>query len=201
MQIPIKKSQKIVYQNYRTIWQKVFEIPKNGVNLDNSNQNKQELKQKLNQSDSSENNQKKEIVMEVYGTNQTVLVCAFDIFGNLILNSQFRFGPERFLLEFPGGACDDKENIEKTAQKELLEETGYSGDLQHFETRVDGGYATGFTHIFIAQNCQKIQQNNLETEEIITNLIIKPTEFVKLIQNPDFIHADLLAKLLYLGII
>ena len=86
--------------------------------------------------------------------------------------------------------------IKKILKKQL--KTGYSGDLQYFETRVDGGYATGFTHIFIAQNCQKIQQNNLETEEIITNLIVKPTEFVKLIQNPDFIHADLLAKLLYL---
>lgn len=197
MTIPIKKSQKIVYQNYRTIWQKVFEIPKKQVysNLEKSSQlNQNNLKEKI-QKDTQE------ITMEVYGTNHTVLVCALDIFGSLILNSQFRFGPEKFLLEFPGGGCLDEEDIVKTAQKELLEETGYCGNLELFQTRVDGSYATGLTHIFIARTCQKIQENNLETEEIITSLIIKSTEFRDLVQNPDFIHADLLARILYLGII
>lgn len=190
MPIPIKKSQKIVYQNFRTIWQKVFEISQK----DSSNSS-------LEGGKNPQNLQKREIVMEVYGTSYTVLVCALDTFGNLILNSQFRFGPEKFLLEFPSGGCDKIENIEKTAQKELLEETGYQGNLEYFQMRVDGGYSTGQTHIFIAKNCQKTQENSLEAEEIITNLLIKPSEFVKLIQNPDFIHADLFARLLYQKVI
>lgn len=175
---PIKKSQTTVYRNYRVVLQKVFELP----NL-------------------TDNQEKKEITMEVFETSNTVIVCALDLSGNLILNRQFRFGPEQFLLEFPGGGCDQLSEIKNMAKRELLEETGYEGDLEFLETVPDGPYYTGQTHIFVARNCQLISEPTPEIEEIITNILIKPTEFKSLITNPDFVHANWLAKLIYLKVI
>ncbi len=45
--------------------------------------------------------------------------------GNLIMERQFRYPPQLEFIELPAGKIDHGEDILLTAQRELLEETGY----------------------------------------------------------------------------
>lgn len=46
--------------------------------------------------------------------------------GNLLLERQFRYPLNRVFIELPAGKIDKGEDILMTAQRELLEETGYT---------------------------------------------------------------------------
>lgn len=73
--------------------------------------------------------------------------------GNLLLERQFRYPLNRVFTELPAGKIDPGENILKTGQRELQEETGYSAQewiylgLQHPCI----GYATEVIHMFLAK--------------------------------------------------
>lgn len=45
--------------------------------------------------------------------------------GNLVLERQFRYAPRQEFIELPAGKIDHGEDILVTAQRELMEETGY----------------------------------------------------------------------------
>jgi len=45
--------------------------------------------------------------------------------GNLVMERQYRYPPRREFIELPAGKIDHGEDILVTAQRELLEETGY----------------------------------------------------------------------------
>jgi ADP-ribose pyrophosphatase len=45
--------------------------------------------------------------------------------GNLIMERQYRYAPQREFIELPAGKIDAGEDALLTAQRELLEETGY----------------------------------------------------------------------------
>lgn len=48
--------------------------------------------------------------------------------GNLVMERQYRYAPHREFIELPAGKIDPGEDILLTAQRELLEETGYVAD-------------------------------------------------------------------------
>lgn len=45
--------------------------------------------------------------------------------GNLLMERQYRYAPQREFIELPAGKIDNNEDILLCAQRELLEETGY----------------------------------------------------------------------------
>ena len=55
--------------------------------------------------------------------------------GRLVLERQFRYPVGRVLLEFPAGKIDPGEATLRCAQRELLEETGYSARVGLFITK------------------------------------------------------------------
>jgi ADP-ribose pyrophosphatase len=77
--------------------------------------------------------------------------------GNLVMERQFRYPPQREFIELPAGKIDHGEDILVTAQRELLEETGYvASDWLHLTTvwpcigyadeRMEYFLARGLTH-------------------------------------------------------
>lgn len=77
--------------------------------------------------------------------------------GNLLMERQFRYAPRQEFIEIPAGKIDHGEDVLTTAQRELLEETGYvAREWTHLTTawpcigfsdeRMEYFLARGLTH-------------------------------------------------------
>lgn len=99
--------------------------------------------------------------------------------GRVILVRQYKQGAG-VCVEIPGGARDKpNETPEETAQRELLEETGYRpgkvialGPPQYMSTRNSG--AT--TQLLLALDCAKVQTGKLETSGEEIEVLLMPWE-------------------------
>jgi ADP-ribose pyrophosphatase len=73
--------------------------------------------------------------------------------GNLVMERQFRYPLQREFIELPAGKIDNGEDILRTAQRELLEETGYvASEWYHLTTAWPCiGYADERMEYFVAR--------------------------------------------------
>ncbi len=108
----------------------------------------------------------------------SVSVLAITADTNVLLARQFRPGPERVLLELPGGNVDLGETPQDAALRELLEETGYAaGTLQYLGHCLDCAYSTRIKHSFVATACTRVSQVSLEDREFIHVVQVSLEEF------------------------
>lgn len=78
--------------------------------------------------------------------------------GNLVMERQFRYPLHREFIELPAGKIDDGEDILVTAQRELLEETGYvAGEWIHLTTAWPCiGYSDERMEYFLARGLKHV---------------------------------------------
>lgn len=88
--------------------------------------------------------------------------------GNLLMERQFRYAPQREFIELPAGKIDHGEDILLTAQRELLEETGYvASEWIHLTTAWPCiGYADERMEYFLARGITH-QGRNLDDGEFL----------------------------------
>jgi len=88
--------------------------------------------------------------------------------GNLIMERQYRYPPRREFVELPAGKIDQGEDILRTAQRELLEETGYvAKEWIHLTTAWPCiGYADERMEYFLARGLTH-QGRNLDDGEFL----------------------------------
>jgi len=88
--------------------------------------------------------------------------------GNLVMERQFRYAPQREFIELPAGKIDHGEDILFTAQRELLEETGYvASEWVHLSTVWPCiGYADERMEYFLARGLNH-QGRNLDDGEFL----------------------------------
>ena len=98
---------------------------------------------------------------------QAVAVLAFTPDKQAILVSQFRPGPMQVMLDIPGGALEDGEDPLLAAARELLEETGYQGRMEAVGITHENPYTTLVRHNFVALDCVKVAEQNLDPSERI----------------------------------
>jgi ADP-ribose pyrophosphatase len=73
--------------------------------------------------------------------------------GRLLMVRQYRYLNSRFSLEFPGGGVMEGENPDEIARKELIEETGYDGELEKVGIfNPFCGVTNEYCHVYIARN-------------------------------------------------
>ena len=91
---------------------------------------------------------------DMFGGGHSVGVLALTPEGRLVMVRQFRPGPDRVVLNIPGGFVEAGEDPVVAAGRELAEETGYlSTDLTLAVTAMSAS-STGRRHVVIARDCR-----------------------------------------------
>ncbi len=109
----------------------------------------------------------READFDVFRSADTVAVLALTEEDEVLLVREYRPGPEELLYELPGGIVDEGETPEQAARRELLEETGYEGDLRAAGTSWAGAYSTHRRHAFVATGCYRVAEPWLEDNEAV----------------------------------
>jgi ADP-ribose pyrophosphatase len=88
--------------------------------------------------------------------------------GNVVLERQFRYPLHQVFIELPAGKIDANEDVLKTGQRELLEETGYSANewVKLGALHPCIGYSDEVIHIYLATGLISGQHQRDEDETL-----------------------------------
>lgn len=95
---------------------------------------------------------------EILDLLDSAAVLALTPANEVVLVEEFRPGPEAVLVELPGGVVEPGQAPIDAARAELLEETGYEGDLIEIGAVVRDAYATNLKHVFAATDCRRVSE-------------------------------------------
>jgi len=119
-----------------------------------------------------------------------VLVLAQNTDGNWILGRQYRHGMGRWFLEFTAGIIDPGESPMHAAQRELTEETGYSGGewnaMGTYPVNPDRQGARFF--LFLATGVQKTAETSFDDSEDIRLQLMSGAELDHAVDNGQLEH-------------
>ena len=119
-------------------------------------------------------------------------VVAFDEQQRLVLIRQYRHGIGRVIYELPGGMVDSEEkDVLESIERELKEETGYVAKeltpLGHFSP--NPATHTNMVHSFLATDCTKASNQQLDEAEEIQVELVTVAEFFKILERGEFLQA------------
>lgn len=126
----------------------------------------------------------KEAIFDIVTTSDFVTIVAFTKNKEAILVKQYRPGPEMQIVSFPEGGVEGNEAPEKTAARELLEETGYIAKkfipLKIFRD----AYRTEKQICLLALDCEKVGTQKLDATEFIDVFLLPIEKLRSLLTNP-----------------
>lgn len=119
-------------------------------------------------------------------------VCMFALTADnqVVLAEQFRPGPEKVLLEMPGGGVHEGEDPQEAAIRELIEETGYTGDIQFIGTSIDDAYNNMIRYNYVFTNCQKTHEQALDESEFIEPVLMSLADFRAHLRSGEFTDVE-----------
>lgn len=116
-------------------------------------------------------------------TKPAVCVLALTDDNKVIIVEQYRPGPDKTLNELPGGIMDEGETPERAMARELREETGYVGDIEFVTECFDDAYATTVRYCFVATNCKRVSEQELDSGEFINVRLMDVSEFLSVVRS------------------
>lgn len=124
--------------------------------------------------------------------NEGIVVCVLAVTKDkkIVLAMEYRPGPEKILLELPGGLCNINETPIKAATRELMEETGYAGNIKFIQKNYQCAYSNRIKYCFIATDCKKINRQTLDKNEFIEVIKMNITDFKKHLKTGNLTDLD-----------
>lgn len=125
-------------------------------------------------------------------------VVAFTPDGKLVLVHQFRFGTREWTLEIPGGQLDNHDEPPLlAAQRELAEETGYTGGEWTYLGKVPANpvFMDNYIHHWLARGVAKTQATNFDEGEDIEIVALPLDEVAALVREGKINHPHTLSAL------
>jgi len=110
----------------------------------------------------------------VFEYPEWVMTLAVTKQGEIVLIRQYRHGIGRVYHELAAGVADPGESLLASAQRELLEETGYGGGTWQpwLQASANPATHTNTSHIFLAEGVEKLGEQELEsTEDIVVEVL------------------------------
>jgi ADP-ribose pyrophosphatase len=117
----------------------------------------------------------KTIDFDLVNEGRAVCILALTPDQHVILAKQFRPAQEKILIELPGGGVKSGEDPIGAIERELLEETGYTGEFKFVNTSWHSAYSTLKRYNFVATNCVKIAEPDSGDEEF-TEVVLMPLD-------------------------
>lgn len=95
----------------------------------------------------------------------------------VIVAEQFRAGPEKIMQELPGGGIGPDEDPQDAVMRELLEESGYASEnVEFLGVAYNDAYSNSSRYFYLARDCQKVGEQQLDEGEFITTKFISISE-------------------------
>jgi 8-oxo-dGTP pyrophosphatase MutT (NUDIX family) len=123
----------------------------------------------------------------VWLEGDVVIVVPITSENKFVIVKQYKHGSGEIVLEFPAGMIDHNEDSEKAAQRELEEETGYTGDtlislgtVFNLPTKV-----VGQDYIFLMQNAKKTKEPSFDENEEIEVLELTQEQVMQMIVSGE----------------
>ena len=118
--------------------------------------------------------------------------------GEYVFIRQYRHGLGETCMEIVAGVCEESEQPEAAARRELMEETGYAGGTWRELMTVSANTSTmtNLTHCFLATGVERAGGQHLDrTEDIEVHLLTEEEAFALL--SGDKIRQSLMAAPLW----
>lgn len=106
-----------------------------------------------------------------------VAVCVVIADGKFVMVEEYRPGPDRVLLEVPGGNVDHGEDPAAAARREVMEETGYDGQMTHIVSSPISAYSTTFKHVYLMVDAKQVAGPSLDSNEESRIVLLSRKEF------------------------
>ena len=128
-----------------------------------------------------------------------VNVIATTASGDMLMIRQYRFGTNRVELEIPGGAVNAGEDPLAAGLRELLEETGYTGDNGRIIGKVcpNPAIQNNFCYTVLVENVQRVAEPSQDDLEDIEVLIASQEEVKSLVTDGSIGHGLVLNGLMF----
>lgn len=115
-----------------------------------------------------------------------------------IMENQFRHGTETVTREFPAGLIEEGERSEEAAKRELLEETGMTGNLTMIAKFSPNPAFMNNTHfVYLCTELEKCSEQRLDKNEEIEIVEVPLSSLIKDAFKKPYNNSSTLVALLY----
>lgn len=128
---------------------------------------------------------------DIFGGEKVVAVLALTGDGHVVLARQFRPGPGRILDELPGGAVEPGEDVLVAAGRELLEETGYEGELALAGSSWFASAAKTERFVAVATGARRVAAPVTDPGEFCETVLLPLADFRRHLRSGQLTDVDL----------
>lgn len=124
----------------------------------------------------------------------SVLIVPVLASGRLLMVRQYRYLNQRVSLEFPGGGMSHGQSAEAVARKELIEETGFAGELEQIgQFNPFNGVTNETTVVFLARDLSPSAEFRRDESEEFELFELTPNRVENLIRRGEIFDGMTLA--------